>query len=495
MLQRKCIWLLFFSIFIIFNSCTPSSPERKLLVSNRLPPYSADPLDYDAFIHHISFRSVLSPLISNYRAGNILGIIAESWASSPDHKKWTFKIRKNIHFENGDEITASIVALSLKRISFLLLQRGSHAGLAEWIEGSEKLTSPHAEIPGISSSREGIVTLQFKKSMPKLLDLLSFGMYSIAHPNDFDPQTGKWKNLKRVTSSGYYRVSDWTENNLQLTLREDFLPDLRHARPIRLIEIVHGSSNLEKPDLIIGTSYESSPSADFQFHGGALSGILYIACRSWALKDSPCYKVENRRNIRNAFYEAAKSIELQTSTSFFPTVMKGITEFEYPTAFPFKTGLDTRPLRYNEVVGRTSKYIDGYKTGIELAAKTVNFPLEKRKVSTEIFMKEYELNLPTYVSDLYLLSTGILIDDPDDDIRFMFLSKEGIRLPDSNGKILTELKSSKLNPQKINALLWEQAIIWPVTHFASGFWAKSDLDFSQINLILPPTDFSLLGWK
>ena len=77
----------------------------------------------------------------------------------------------------------------------------------------------------------------------------------------------------------------------------------------------------------------------------------------------------------------------------------------------------------------------------------------------------------------------------------MLKSKEGILLQDETGEILKELEKSPLNIQRINELLWEQGLIWPVKHFASGLWARPDLDFSQINLILPPTKFQWIGWK
>ena len=78
----------------------------------------------------------------------------------------------------------------------------------------------------------------------------------------------------------------------------------------------------------------------------------------------------------------------------------------------------------------------------------------------------------------------------------MFLSKEGIRLPDADGKILGELKKADFDPQVINQLLWDQAIIWPLAHFSVGIWAKSGLfNFSDVNLSLPPADFQYLQWK
>jgi hypothetical protein len=89
--------------------------------------------------------------------------------------------------------------------------------------------------------------------------------------------------------------------------------------------------------------------------------------------------------------------------------------------------------------------------------------------------------------------TGILIDDPVDDARFMFKSKEGIRIPDETGEIIAELDRPKPDLQKVNQLIWEQALIWPIAQFSSGVWVKEGIDYSKIRIDLPPTQISWIG--
>jgi len=91
--------------------------------------------------------------------------------------------------------------------------------------------------------------------------------------------------------------------------------------------------------------------------------------------------------------------------------------------------------------------------------------------------------------------SGILVEDPDSDIRFMFQSKEGIRLPDLDGRISKELERTKIDVNAVNRLIWDQALIWPIGHFSYGLWVKSKYDLSRLNLVLPPTQLSLIGYK
>jgi hypothetical protein len=99
--------------------------------------------------------------------------------------------------------------------------------------------------------------------------------------------------------------------------------------------------------------------------------------------------------------------------------------------------------------------------------------------------------------DLVIKGTGIDVLDPIEDIRFMFLSKQGIKLPDATGEIKEELKSEVPNIQKINQLLWDQAIIWPLRHYSTGLWVKKDnqLDFTGANVDSMAIDFQFISWR
>jgi len=77
----------------------------------------------------------------------------------------------------------------------------------------------------------------------------------------------------------------------------------------------------------------------------------------------------------------------------------------------------------------------------------------------------------------------------------MFLSKQGIKLPDSSGLITEELKGEVPNVQKINQLLWDQAIIWPLRHYSTGLWIKKDskLNFAELNVDSMALDFQFIS--
>jgi peptide/nickel transport system substrate-binding protein len=54
------------------------------------------------------------------------GGLATKWEHSPDHKRWTFHLRKGVKFHNGDEVTAEDVKFSLQRATGKRTSRRRH---------------------------------------------------------------------------------------------------------------------------------------------------------------------------------------------------------------------------------------------------------------------------------------------------------------------------------------------------------------------------------
>jgi peptide/nickel transport system substrate-binding protein len=59
---------------------------------------------------------VAQQLVAPDRAGNFVGVLAESWETSADGMTWTFKLRPNVKFHNGEIMTADDVKWIFDRI-------------------------------------------------------------------------------------------------------------------------------------------------------------------------------------------------------------------------------------------------------------------------------------------------------------------------------------------------------------------------------------------
>jgi len=490
--------IFFLSLIILVGVATfmKHGQDKKITVWIKDAPYSSDPLDFDFIFHHIIFYSVFSPLVSDYKQGEFRGIIAESWSSSNDFTSWIFKIRPNLTFENGDPITAQVVHKSLKRIAYLLKQKNSQNGLFEFLKGYDSFKTMNSSFDGLSLNGDEI-TFTFTRPMKNMLSLISFGMYSIVHPSLYDEETGQWKNLKNSISSGAFKITSWNDDNITLEKRSDYQSFFgldKSIQPLQHIELSWSETAKAGADMIYSTSDDDLTNEGKEFFGGAISEIRFIRCLSWFVPESPCYNVHDRKILRDAFYESIRKRGFNPAKSFFPTIINGIKEFDTEESHEKKKFQKRLIVNTTNATNPIAKF--GYQKSFEDMGSMLELDVSFKNLTFPELMKDIVGRPKKTAVDISTNLSGIYIDKPQDDIHFMFKSKEGVNIPDTDGRIMKELEKPEVDLQKINELIWDQAAIWPLVHYGIGFWAKKDkFDFSQISLVKSPTVFELIGHK
>jgi ABC-type oligopeptide transport system substrate-binding subunit len=254
------------------------------------PPYSTDPQDYDAFVHHILQRPVFSSIVSQYRSGEFVGTLANAWHASNDFKTWTFEVRNDVKFSNGDVVTAAAIKSSWTRTAYLMKQKESHSGVFEHVIGYENLSSPSSEFSGVVVSGETI-EVRLTQPMPKFLEAISFGLYGITHINDFDSVSGMWLANKQPISSGPYIIESWTNDFVTLKSRADYPAELRHPNPISTVKLVWKTELRDSSDIIVSEDIDAALPHELQFFGPNKSGIRYLRVIPWK---SPTHPLANK---------------------------------------------------------------------------------------------------------------------------------------------------------------------------------------------------------
>ncbi len=460
-------------------------------------PFSLDPLDYDALAHHICFRSVYSSLVTDYKLGEIKGVVASNWEVNTDKNVWIFHIRDNLTFSNGKQITANEVTLSLNRAALIMQKEKSESGLLENLIGVENINSADSLIEGISTKNNSVI-LKFKKPMTDVLEKISFGLYAITSSENYHPKTGEWLDKKSLIGSGAYIVRNWSENELELKLRTDYPKELTLSHPIHTAKYSFAKETILESDIVIEFDDALSIDDQFKFHGPVKSAIRYIQCESWNVPGSICNDRETRKTLRDEFYNSLKN-KYTTVKSFLPLAIKGTKEFEMPTLQQMNISKD-----YQNKTFSISKVNPSYKSGINKIKITAQeaFDLGMNSVA-----QSFDFKLETFTPDpkaplsgnvdFRFRMTAILVDSPSHDILFMFNSAHGIKLPDEFGEIKKYINNDdNFSAVKVNEMLWDQAIIWPIGHMALGIWKKENtVSFSNYNLILPPLDLQWIEWE
>src|SRR5262245_267457 len=87
---------------------------KTVMVAHGVDLESLNPYWHNTTANYAVWRHFLEPLVEyDFSRRRYSGVLAESWSAT--EKGWTFKLRKNVKFHNGSELTAADVIYSLKR--------------------------------------------------------------------------------------------------------------------------------------------------------------------------------------------------------------------------------------------------------------------------------------------------------------------------------------------------------------------------------------------
>lgn len=450
-------------------------------------PYSSDPLEFDYFMHHRCFKSVFANLIDHYSLKKRAGL-AEHWESNLDQSIWTLTLRPDIFFSNGSPITSTSVATSLSRIAYLLHKKGSAHHLFTNMIGYGEQRHASDILRGISASGRSIV-LHFTASSPDVPDKLAFGMYGIVHPSNFDPTSGAWRSEPEVIGSGPYHILTMDKSKVELRVH----PFVNHGMiaekaptdvVIRWGDIQNLTGN---EDIIAGNSDFDAPSG-FNFNGPLMNSFFYMHCFAWKNKNSKiCSDPRLRLRVRDKVYQKLNISE----SSLFPPLTKGVAPvpLQLRDSGQPEISLEGQTVRVRKFV-QPSKAVSAFLSAFEAVIDELGGKVLYQEISGKELDKLLEPSSESFAVEMGVMGSGILVENPSEDLKFMFLSKEGIRLPNANAEIIKELSAAVPSAQTINEYLVDDGIVWPISHFAKGLWHRPRVRLEQINMLRPPIDFS-----
>lgn len=165
--------------------------------------------------------------------------LAESWTESKDSLEWTFKIRKNAKFENGDPITAAVIRDSwIKLLDPAVAAPYASlmdpiAGVAQYRTG--KTTDPSTV--GILAPADDTLVLKLVTPAEHLPKIFCHHAFSAIHPSQLnDSLTAKMDRSYKPVASGAYKVSKISDTEIILEKNPNYWDAANVAIPsVKLI--------------------------------------------------------------------------------------------------------------------------------------------------------------------------------------------------------------------------------------------------------------------
>ncbi|HEV8439961.1 MAG TPA: ABC transporter substrate-binding protein [Methylomirabilota bacterium] len=194
-----------------FGLAVPASAQPKPDLTVALSSFSTEVLDPVLGGHIVKYY--LS-LMFDYLVGttpdgqpSAQGGIATRWENSPDHKRWTFHLRKGVKFHNGDDLTSEDVKFSLQRA----IGKRSTTGYA----GPLRTLVQDIETP--APDRVVIVTKEPTLIVPTYLSR-TLSTEGMVLPKKYIESNGDDVFARKPVGSGPYRfVEQVTGSHIKLT--------------------------------------------------------------------------------------------------------------------------------------------------------------------------------------------------------------------------------------------------------------------------------------
>jgi ABC-type oligopeptide transport system substrate-binding subunit len=183
-----CFALFFILTFRAFGyqslSVNNRENKRMIVVGISNFPVSLDPVTAFSFQHFLVVQCAYQTLTRISESGDLVSDLARSWQISRDGRTYTFDLNEDIHFHNGDRLTADDVAYSLSRHIWPESKSVVANYLRETILGAAETKSPHLPV-GIKVLSANRIEIKLISAYPPFLSILAMPSFGIVAQKPF----------------------------------------------------------------------------------------------------------------------------------------------------------------------------------------------------------------------------------------------------------------------------------------------------------------------
>lgn len=198
----------------IIPAGTELATKQELVRNNGSEPASLDPHKVESDVEFNIISDFFDGLVGIKHDGSIEPRLAERWENK-DNRVWTFHLRPDIKWSNGEPITAQDVVFSWRRLvdPKTVSPYGSYlnnmhvANAAEIVAGKQ---SP--DTLGIKALDDKTVQVTLNQPVAYFLSMLAHNSLVPINQKTVEKYGDKWTQPGNFVSSGAYTLSQWVVN-------------------------------------------------------------------------------------------------------------------------------------------------------------------------------------------------------------------------------------------------------------------------------------------
>jgi oligopeptide transport system substrate-binding protein len=203
-----------FFVLLFLSGCGAADKRADLVILNGAEPESIDPAVITGQLEGRICYALFDGLLHFDRFGKPQPGIAESWDISGDRKIYTFHLRANAKWSNGDLVNANDFVQSWKRV--LLPETASeYAYLLYHIKNAQSFnegTLKDFGQVGIEAVDDHTFRVELVSPVPYFLDLCSFATLLPVHIRTLEKYGDDWIKPDKLINNGPFRLREWRLN-------------------------------------------------------------------------------------------------------------------------------------------------------------------------------------------------------------------------------------------------------------------------------------------
>ena len=228
-LWRSLTWAAVVTASLFLSGCGQGVPDVDegvergiLLAGNGAEPKSLDPQRATGVTENKIISSLIEGLIAYHPTDDTLPEpgVAESWEPNEDASVWTFKIRDDAFWSNGDPVTARDFVYSYQRMLDPAFP-GEYAQMLYQLRNGEAYkTGEITEFSkvGVSAVDDKTLRMELVGPTPYFLDMLKHYSWYPVHPATIEAHggpldlSGEWTLPGNFVGNGPFVLEDWLPN-------------------------------------------------------------------------------------------------------------------------------------------------------------------------------------------------------------------------------------------------------------------------------------------
>ena len=193
---------------------TPAAAEKVLRIANMGEPETLDPHKTSTTIEANILRNLFEGLMVLDRSGNVALGVAENFSVSEDGLTYTFRLRDNAKWSNGEPVTAGDFVYSLRRIEDPRT-RSQYAEVLYPIKNAQEVNTGKADLTelGVAAPDARTVEISLKAPTPYFLQLLTHQSALPVNGKEVTRFGEEWLKPGLMVSNGAYMLGDVKPNS------------------------------------------------------------------------------------------------------------------------------------------------------------------------------------------------------------------------------------------------------------------------------------------